>query len=342
MRNTAWKPVLCATASAAILTVAFAAGPSANYTPGTRVQILSHNAFPDHGKFADRLDRTLASGLPVGAEEDLAWVDGRSLLIHGAKAAGTDDPTIDAYFFAKVKPRMEKALKDGNKGNWPLVTLYLDIKNDPPEHLEAINKLLDKYDAWLTKAEKTADISKQSPLELKPMMVLVEDKQGDIKQKIFYDNVPVGGKIRVFGSAEKFDENPQKLPREKKDEAIAMMASRDPEQLLTKHADNYRRWFGVNWAFIEKGGQTKAGAWSKESDAKLKKFVDYGHRLGYFVSVYCLNGYTAAEDLGWDAGYNFGSKDKVMPRWQAAVRAHADFVSTDQVEEVGKLIKAGR
>ena len=49
-------------------------------------------------------------------------------------------------------------MKEGNKGNWPLVTLYLDIKNDPPEHLEAISTMLDKYNSWLTTAVKTADI----------------------------------------------------------------------------------------------------------------------------------------------------------------------------------------
>jgi hypothetical protein len=39
---------------------------------------------------------------------------------------------------------------------------------------------------------------------------------------------------------------------------------------------------------------------------------------------------------------NFGTKEKVMPPWQAAVRAHADFIATDQVEEVAKAIKGGR
>ena len=323
--------------AALILTAAVAA--SLTYAPGSRTQILSHNAYPDHGKFTDRLDRAIAAGVPFAVEEDLAWIDGRSLVIHGAKNASPDDPTLESYFFPKVKPIMEKALKDGNKGSWPLVTLYLDIKNDPPQHLEVINKLLDKYDTWLTKAEKTADITRQSPLELKPMMVLVEDKQGDIKQQFFYDNVAVGGKIRVFGTAEKFDENPQKLPREKKDEAVALLVTRDPEQLVNKKADNYRRWFGTNWAFIEKGGETKAGEWTKASEARLKKFVDYGHRLGYFVGVYCLDGYSASENQGWDADYNFGSKEKVALRWQAAARAHADFISTDQVEDVAKLIK---
>src|SRR5690348_4340208 len=116
-------------AAAVVLTVAIAAGLT-NYAPGSRIQVLSHNAYPDHGKFGDRLDRTLAAGLPVAIEEDLAWVDGKSLLIHGAKIVTPDDPTLESYFFPKVKPIMEKALKDGKKGNWPLITLYLDIKND--------------------------------------------------------------------------------------------------------------------------------------------------------------------------------------------------------------------
>lgn len=326
----------------AALGLAILAAPSGTYVPGSRMVILSHNAFPDHGKFADRLDRTIASGMPFAIEQDLAWVDGHSLLIHGPKAATTNDPTIEGYFFAKVAPIVEKALKEGNKGNWPLITLYLDIKNDPPEHLEAISKLMDKYNSWLTTAEKTNDITKQSPLDLKPMLILLEDKQGDIKKQFFYDRVPVGGRIRAFGSAEKFDENPKKLPREKKDEAVADLVNYDPEQLVPHKADNYRRWFGTNWAFIEKGGQTHAGDWTKASEARLKKFVDYGHRLGYFVGVYCLNGYTEAEDQGWDKGYNFGSKEKVMPRWQAAAHAHADFISTDQVEEVAKVIKGAR
>ena len=90
---------------------------------------------------------------------------------------------------------------------------------------------------------------------------------------------------------------------------------------------------------MEKGGESKAGDWTKASEAKMKKFVDIGHRLGYFVSFFCLDGYTPAEDQGWDKSYNFGSKEKVMPRWQALARAHVDFISTDQVEDVAKIIK---
>jgi hypothetical protein len=330
------------TAAALLLSAAIAAKLQSSYSPGSRVQVLAHNAYPDHGKYADRLDRAIASGTPFVVEEDLAWINGRSLLIHGAKNAASDDPTLENYFFPKVRSIMEKALRDGNKGNWPLITLYLDIKNDPVEHLEAISRVLDKYDTWFTTAVKTADTAKQSPLDLKPLMVLVEDKQNDIKQEFFYDRLPVGGKIRVFGSAEKFDENPQKLPRDRKAEAVAMLVTRDPEQLVTKKADNYRRWFGANWAFIEKGGEQHAGEWTKASEERLKKFVSYGHRLGYFVSFYCLDGYTEAENQGWDKDYNFGSREKAMLRWKAAIRARADFISTDHYEELASVIKSSK
>jgi len=310
------------------------------FAPGARTMMLAHNAYPDHGKYADRLDRALSSGQPFVVEQDLAWVDGRSLMIHGARNVAAEDPTLESYFFPRVKPAIEKALNQGNQGNWPLITLYLDIKNDPPEHLEAINQVLDKYDVWLTTAVKTSDISQQSPLDLKPMMVLVEDKQNDIKQQYFYDRVPVGGKIRVFGSPAKPDPNPgRKLPKQ---EAVDRMGSMDPEQLVSAKADNYHRWWGNDWAYIEKGGQPKAGSWTKEKEERLVKFVGYGHRLGYFVSFYCLNGYTAAEDQGWDKDYNFGSRSAAVERWKAAIRAKVDFISTDHYEDLAKMIASTR
>src|SRR5215469_18588271 len=181
---------------------------SSPFSPGARTLMLAHNAYPYGGQFGDRLDRAISGGLPFAVEEDLVWVDGKSLLIHNEKEAGPDSPTLESYFFPKIAPSIKKALKEGNQGDWPLITLYLDIKNDPVEHLEAISKVLDEYDGWLTKAVKTTDITKQSPLQLKPMIVILEDKQNDIKQAFFYDRVPVGGKLRAFGSATKFNENP--------------------------------------------------------------------------------------------------------------------------------------
>ena len=323
--------------SALFLAVTFAATPKSAYAPGTRTVMLAHNAYPDHGQYGDRLDRALAAGLPLVIEEDLAWTDGHSLLIHGAKNLGGDDPTLESYFFPKVKPLMEKALAEGNKGNWPLITLYLDIKNDPMEHLEVISKLLDRYDSWLTTAVKTSDISKQSPLVLKPMMVLLEDKHDDIKQQFFYDRVPVGGKIRAFGSVTKYDNNlDHKLSKQ---DAIDGLFEVPPDQNVSRKADNYHRWWGIDWAFIEKGGETRAGTWNKDKEARLKKFIDYGHNLGYFMGVYCLSGWTQAENKGWDKDYNFGSHDAAKARWDAAIRVHTDFIATDHYEDLAQSIR---
>jgi hypothetical protein len=219
------------------------------------------------------------------------------------------------------------------------VTLYLDIKNDPEEHLEAISKVLDKYDGWLTRAKKTADIKTQSPLEVKPMMVILEDKQHDIKQSFFYDRVPVGGKFRAFGSATKFDDNPNHLPRTQRAERMAQLLSFQPEQLVSARADNYHRWFGVDWNFIELCGPAHGADWSQETAERVKKFVEYGHSLGYLVSFYGVNGFTDAQNQGWAAEYNFGSLDAGRQRWNAALAAHADFIATDQYEEVANLIR---
>ena len=185
---------------------------------------------------------------------------------------------------------------------------------------------------------KPVDTMKQAPLDLKPLMVLVEDKQNDIKQKVFYDSVPTGGKIRVFGSVPKPDPNPGK--KLSKQEAIDRMISVDPEQVISTRADTYRRWWGVDWAYIEPGGETSGKPWTSESDTRLRKWINYGHRLGYFVSVYCLDGYTADENQGWDKDYNFGSKDAVLARRKATIAARPDFISTDQYEELAHLVRA--
>jgi hypothetical protein len=321
---------------------AFAANVQSLFTPGARTLVLAHNAYPYEGKYADRLDRAIASGGPFVVEQDLVWVNGKSLEIHNAKLAADDSPTLETYFFPKVAPIVEKALKEGNKGNWPLITLYLDIKNDPIEHLEAISKVLDKYDGWLTKAVKTADITKQSPLELKPMMVLLEDKENDIKQDFFYGRVPVGGKIRAFGGPTKFDDNPNHLPRTARAERMAGLLKLEPEQLVTKRADNYRRWFGTDWNFIELCGPEHGKDWTPVTEARVRHFVDYGHSLGYLVGFYEINGFTADQNQGWMDEYNFGSQEAALLRLNAVIKAHADFISTDQYEEVAKIIRAKR
>jgi hypothetical protein len=69
------------TAVLACTAVLIAKVGNTSFVPGSRITILAHNAFPDRGKYEDRLDRAIASGLPLVVEEDLAWIDGKSLLV---------------------------------------------------------------------------------------------------------------------------------------------------------------------------------------------------------------------------------------------------------------------
>ena len=92
------KLIAIGAAVGVILTIAGAANKTNAFGPGSRIVILSHNAYPDHGKYADRLDRAIAAGLPFATEQDLAWIDGKSVEIHGAKNASGEDPTLETYF----------------------------------------------------------------------------------------------------------------------------------------------------------------------------------------------------------------------------------------------------
>jgi len=103
--------------------------------PGTRVIVDAHNCYPYNGRWGDRIERALSVGFPVAIEQDLFWytdkISGksRSIVSHGKPIDGTE-PLMRDYFFERIRPIMEQALREGNKGDWPLITLNLDFKTD--------------------------------------------------------------------------------------------------------------------------------------------------------------------------------------------------------------------
>ena len=71
------QSLILLTCAGLMASVAFAAKVQSPVTPGARTLMLAHNAYPDQGKYADRLDRAIASGAPFVVEQDLIWVDGQ-------------------------------------------------------------------------------------------------------------------------------------------------------------------------------------------------------------------------------------------------------------------------
>jgi len=299
--------------------------------PGTRVLLDAHNCYPYDGKWADRITRALDTGLPVAIEQDLVWYtdpktnEARSIVSHGKPFSG-DEPSLEKYFFGPVAPLLRDALARGNNGQWPLVTLNIDFKDSSPEHCRAVWNVLKKYVDFTTTAIKTASITEVSPLDVKPLLILTSGAGG--QYQVFYEDVPAGGKLLLFGAAETAGAPAGLSGEERMNYAVNV----PPDQIVAQPADNFRRWWNNSWHAVEAGGAPRAGDWTAADAARLKALVDYAHKQGYWIRFYTLNGHTPEESLGWDRGYNVGSRAAVEERWRAEVAAGVDFVATDMYE----------
>lgn len=305
--------------------------PAQQPVPGSRTVMDAHNCYPYFEWWYDRIDRALSAGTPLAIEQDLAWhtdpKSGRSwsVVTHGEPTYGIE-PTMEQYFFERVRPIVEKSLRDGNHGEWPLITLNLDFKDNKPEHLAAVLALLRKYQPWLSSALKGARESDVQPLEIKPILVLTGE--ADAQQAVFYDQLQSGERVLLFGA----------IHSENKEPTAA------PEVIDSEKATNYRRWWNNAWAVVEAGGQPHAGDWTPEKMNRLRTLVEHAHANGLWIRFYTLDGATEAELSchGWFHGYNFGSLDAARVRWRAVIAAHADFLASDQYELVGKEIHPGQ
>src|SRR5437868_14290071 len=96
----------------------------------------AHNCYPYLGQWADRIDRALRTGDPVGIEQDIAWANGRAVVSHDAKTTGAE-PTLRDHFFERVRPLVEKALAENDRARWPVIVVHFDFKSVEPQLLKA-------------------------------------------------------------------------------------------------------------------------------------------------------------------------------------------------------------
>jgi hypothetical protein len=297
----------------------------------------AHNCYPYQGRYADRIDRALGTGFPVAIEQDIAWAAdrathrGRPVVSHTDKTTGSE-PTLQDYFFERVRPLIEKALAENNTDRWPLIVVHFDFKSLEPKLLHAVWDLLGEYQAWITTAAQTSDPHRLAPMELKPLLVLTED--ADEQERVFFRDIPAGARLRLFGSA-----HTAAVPAKSKQQRIHLQATLLPDKLLTEPPTNYRRWWNNSWFEVEEGGQNAAGDWTEANAQRLQALVDRAHRLGYWIRFYTLDGFAPAENRGWDNGYNFGSRAAVEARWRAAIEAGVNLIATDQYEDLAAFTR---
>ena len=296
------------------------------FLPGQRTLRDSHNCYPYLGEWSNRIDRALSGGTPLAIEQDLSWyVDpktGKGWTVVEHEHPNGDEPTLDSYFFKRVRPIVEAALKQGNRGDWPIITLNLDFKTEQPEQLREIWAVLEKHRNWLTTAPRTADESVLQPLTVRPILVLTGES--DTQKRFYYDDVPVGGKLLLFGAVNTSTDNP--------------MAA--PEVLEPSKATNYRRWWNNSWEVVEKGGPSHAGDWSAQDARRLSTLVQHARANGLWIRFYTLDGEPKANEAryGWFDDYNFGSLEQAEIRWRAAADAGVDFIASDQYEAMARFL----
>ena len=285
----------------------------------------AHNCYPYAGQWADRIERALKTGTPLAIEQDLFWYTdphthrSQSLVTHGTPIQG-DEPSMRDYFFEGIRRLMESALQKGDHGDWPLVTLNLDFKSDEALHHAAVWKLLKQYEAWIC----SADIRTVMSMRIRPLLVLTGE--ADSQERDFYDIVPLGNRLLVFGAVDTAGKNPMSAP----------------EVMAPQAANNYRRWWNNPWNVVERGGREGSALHRQGNEFRLKQLVTHAHELGLWIRFYTLDG-LPDRDLsrnGWDKGYNFGSREKASLRWMAAIKAGVDFIATDQYEDVAALVRS--
>jgi hypothetical protein len=305
------------------------------YLNGNRPTVDAHNCYPYDGRWGNRIDRALQTGFPVGIEQDMAWYvgptgKGRAVITHSAKTNG-QEPTLRQHFFERVRPIIEKALAQNNRAQWPIIILHFDFKDNQAPLLHAVWELLGEYSDWITTAPKGKDPHELAAFEPKPLLVLTEDS--DAQEEVFFNQVPVGAKLRVFGSA-----HTNMPPGKSEHELIHLAATLSPEQLLTERPTNYRRWWNNSWNEVEEGGQRHAGDWTPADASRLRELVDHAHQLGYWIRFYTLDGFPSGSGQGWSNGYNFGNLEAARIRWKASIEAGVNLIASDQYEDLAAMM----
>src|ERR1700742_1428004 len=87
-----------------------------DYLNHNRPVLDAHNCYPYDGKWADRIDRAISTGFPVGIEQDIApYTDPKTgeviAKVTHRSAANAADPTLQRHFFEHVRPIIEHALQ---------------------------------------------------------------------------------------------------------------------------------------------------------------------------------------------------------------------------------------
>ena len=218
------------------------------------------------------------------------------------------------------------------------MVLHLDFKTNEPAHHQAIWDLLGRHEivaddggARRRRAARHA-VHAGSAAGASP-------RPARTRSTRFYTRVPVGGRLRIFGTIP-----PATFPAANTaEERAAAAVCRD-----AGGADPHRRDQLPALDQLRLGGRrarrTEQG-WSVDQRRRPAAAGDRlaGARDGLVGAVlHAQRPLARPRATGWTASYNFGSLAAVRERMAAARDAGVEFIATDQYEELGAVLSQGR
>lgn len=280
--------------------------------------ISAHNCYPINREDNARLVEALGLGID-NIEIDIGWDENLQQILVGHDAApqpGIRYPRFDAYFTAAIEAHWKSARADGA----PTV-LTIDWKTDRIEAVAAFKRYLDEHAEWFSTAIKPEDPATRTPLTPRRLTVCFT---GSENAKVRYDAmVRPGEPYRafrdvVFGAGSAYES--------------------DVKTYVKSKANAYHRFLTFYWGVVERGGPALAKDWTAADEARLKTLVEFAHRGGYRIRMYCLNGHSGM----LLTGYRFANDEAARARWTAAVRAGVDWVASDEYREIVEAVRTAQ
>lgn len=282
--------------------------------PPSSPPVSAHNCYPLMGTSRAPLEQALALGVP-NIEVDLGWdaANRRLLVTHdAAPAAIAPHPEFEDYLVPALEQHWGRA--PSRSGS---LVLTVDWKTGEPAAIRRFHDFLEAHPDWFSSAPKAAE----SPLTPRKITVCFT---GSEKAKDLYDGlIPDGGTYRAF-----------------RDRVISIAKAPLPEvdELVPARSDAYFRFLAFAWNAIEEGGPVRSGEWLPEERERLRALIKVAHQHGFRVRFYCLN---ARTNLTTSPFYRFPSPEAAHLRWKEAAAAGADFIATDDVPEILRVLAEG-
>ena len=272
----------------------------------------AHNCYPIRGQSRARLEEALHLGID-NIEIDVGWdaVKHRLVVTHEAEPKSNPNaPEFETYLIPALRSHWKNP-----RGDAAPTILTIDWKTSRPEAVAWFKAFLDRRADWFSSAPKTLD----GALTTRRLTVCLT---GSDQAKDGYDAlIPKGGVYRAFrdvvfgGDGSYYD---------------------DVNQYAPKHATTYHRFATVAWGHVERGGPALSKEWTTADQVRLASIVRRLHEQGFRVRFFCLNG---RGDGPLDP-YAFPNPSSARLRWLAARRAGADWIASDDYQDLVEAFKA--